>query len=104
MDSSWYSINGADEIENVKNEFTLLLEEQIIPFLMEIKTYKNLSVTMAKYSNKMPQKELHQIYLSCIKCILGEKEKALQLLADIITEKTVWSNKAIEVERRIKDY
>ena len=99
--SSWFSINGINDIIKISEETNHLISTEIIPFLSKITTYNDLYILMKKHYEKVIQKELHQIYMACVEYLDGKKENALARLNTI--KDNVWEEKALEVKNRIME-
>lgn len=97
--SSWFSIKGINDIVKIKEETDHLISTKIIPFLSNISTYSDLYFLMDNYSDKVIQKELHQIYMACVEYLEGKKENALARLNTI--KDCIWEEKALEVKKKI---
>lgn len=97
--SSWFSINGINDIIKISEETNHLISTEIIPFLSKITTYNDLYILMKNHYEKVIQKELHQIYMACVEYLDGNKENALARLNTI--KDNVWEEKALEVKNRI---
>jgi hypothetical protein len=100
LSNNWFYINNESEIELIKLNLINILEQNIIPFFTNIKTYEDLYQIMLDYKDKAIQKELYQIYISCVESLLGKKDEAIKRLMNL--QNTFWEDKALILVEKLK--